>query len=88
MANGDDGWADAYDEYARYMYFMAKAVRYILGIIPPDPTTLNPRDMMGLIDMARHFLGLSQDQLYVLAKLMTMSAADFVHASTLKIAQP
>src|SRR5690606_3179524 len=70
--------ADAYDEYARYMYFMAKAVRYILNIIPPDPTTLSPRDMMALLDMARHFLNLSQDQLYVLAKLMTMSAADFV----------
>ncbi|MFO7661774.1 MAG: NAD(P)/FAD-dependent oxidoreductase, partial [Chloroflexota bacterium] len=70
--------ADAYDEYARYMYFMAKAVKYILGIIPPDPTALNPKDLMGLLDMARHFLGLSQDQLYVLAKLMTMSAADFV----------
>ena len=40
------------------MYFMAKAVRYILGIIPPDPTALNPKDMMGLLDMARHFLGL------------------------------
>ncbi len=33
---------------------------------------------MGLVDMANHFLNLSQDQLYVLAKLMTMSAADFV----------
>ena len=35
----------------------AKAVRYILNIIPPDPTTFHPKDMMGLIDMARHFLG-------------------------------
>ena len=26
--------------------------------------------------MGRHFLNLSQDQLYVLAKLMTMSAAE------------
>jgi phytoene dehydrogenase-like protein len=70
--------ADAYDEYGRYMYFMAKAAKYILGVIPPDPTSLNPKDLMGLVDMARHFLNLSQDQLYVLAKLMTMSAADFV----------
>jgi phytoene dehydrogenase-like protein len=70
--------ADAYDEYSRYMYFMAKAVRYILGVIPPDPTTFNPKDMMGLVDMARYFLKLDQDQLYVLAKLMTMSAADFI----------
>ena len=70
--------ADTYDEYARYMYFMAKAVRYILGVIPPDPTSFNPKDIKGLLDMGRHFLNLSQDQLYVLAKLMTMSAADFV----------
>ena len=70
--------AGAYDEYARAMYFMAKAVRYILSIIPPDPTSFSPGELMRLLDMARHFLGLSQDQLYVLAKLMTMSAADFV----------
>jgi len=70
--------ADAYDDYARSMYFMAKAVKYILGVIPPDPTTLNPKDLMGLLEMARHFLGLGQEQLYTLAKLMTMSAADFV----------
>lgn len=70
--------ADAYDDYARTMYFMAKAVRYIMGIVPPDPTAFNPGDMIGLVDMVRHFLGLDQDQLYVLAKLMTMSAADFV----------
>ncbi|MEZ4516617.1 MAG: NAD(P)/FAD-dependent oxidoreductase [Chloroflexota bacterium] len=70
--------AEAYEEYGRYMYFMAKAVKYILGVIPSDPTSLNPKELMGLVDMARHFLNLDQDQLYVLAKLMTMSAADFV----------
>ncbi|MFW5942645.1 MAG: phytoene desaturase family protein [bacterium] len=70
--------ADAYDDYSRTMYFMAKAVKYILGIIPPDPTTYNPRDLWGLVDMARHFLGLGEEQLYMLAKLMTMSSADFL----------
>jgi phytoene dehydrogenase-like protein len=70
--------AGAYDEYSRNMYFMAKAVKYILGIRPPDPTRYHPRDLWGLVDMARHFLGLPEDQLWLLAKLMTMSAADFV----------
>jgi phytoene dehydrogenase-like protein len=70
--------AEAYDEYGRNMYFMAKAVKYILGIIPPDPTTFYPRDWMGLVGLARHFLGLGEEQLYMLAKLMTMSAADFL----------
>lgn len=70
--------ADAYDEYGRDMYFMAKAVKYILGILPPDPTSFKPGELMGLANLARHFLGLGEDKLYLLAKLMTMSAADFV----------
>lgn len=70
--------ADAYDEYGRSMYFMAKAVKYILGLVPPDPTSYHPRDLLGLVDMARHFLNLGEEKLYLLAKLMTMSSADFL----------
>jgi len=70
--------ADAYDDYGRSMYFMAKAVKYILGIVPPDPATLNPKDWLGLLRMSRHFLNLGEEKLFMLAKLMTMSAADFV----------
>jgi phytoene dehydrogenase-like protein len=70
--------AEAYEEYNRAMFFMAKAVKYILGIVPPDPTTYRPRDMAGLLGLARHALGLSQRDLYMLTKLMTMSSADFV----------
>ena len=70
--------AGVYDEYARNMYFMAKAVKYILSITPPDPTGYNPKDWLELLAMARHFLGLGKEQLYLLAKLMTMSAADFL----------
>jgi len=70
--------AEAYEEYSREMYFMAKAVKYILGIIPPDPTSLNPKDLLGLVGMGKHFLGLGEEKLYTLTKLMTMSAADFL----------
>ncbi len=70
--------AGVYDEYSRNMYFMAKAVKYILGVMPSDPTSYNPKDLLGLVDMARHFLGLGEEQLFMLAKLMTMSAADFL----------
>ncbi|MFQ5639010.1 MAG: phytoene desaturase family protein [bacterium] len=70
--------AEAYDEYGRTMYFMAKAVKYMLGIIPPDPTTLNPKDLFGLRDLAKHLLGLDEENLYTLVKLMTMSSADFL----------
>ncbi|GAB4277045.1 MAG: NAD(P)/FAD-dependent oxidoreductase [Candidatus Promineifilaceae bacterium] len=70
--------AEAYEEYGRNMYFMAKAAKYILGIIPPDPTSLHPQELWELVKMARHFLNLDEEQLWLFAKLMTMSAADFV----------
>jgi len=70
--------SEAYDEYSRSMYFMAKAVKYILGQVPPDPASLNPRDLAGLAGLGRHFLGLGEEQLSLLTKLMTMSSADFL----------
>ena len=70
--------ADAYEDYSRSMYFMAKAVKYILGAIPPDPTRLNPGDLRGLLEMARHFLRLDDEPFYTLVRLMTMSSADFL----------
>ncbi|HSG15564.1 MAG TPA: NAD(P)/FAD-dependent oxidoreductase [Anaerolineae bacterium] len=70
--------AEAYEDYGRAMYFMAKAVKYILGQTPPDPTSFRPGDLSGMLGLARHVLGLPSDDLAMLAKLMTMSAADFV----------
>ncbi len=70
--------AEAYQDYGRTMYFMAKAVKYMLGIIPPEPTSLHPKDVMGLTGLARHLLGIGEDNLYTLTKLMTMSSADFL----------
>ncbi len=70
--------ADAYEDYGRMMYFMAKAVKYILGIIPPDPASLHPADLNGLLNLARRFLGLEREQFYTLMRLMTMSSADFL----------
>ena len=70
--------AEAYDEYGRTMYFMAKAVKYMLGIVPPDPATLNPKDLLGLSGVMKHMLGLEEEQLYTLVKIMTMSSADFL----------
>ncbi len=70
--------AEAYSDYSRTMYFMARAVRFMLGIIPPDPTSLKFRDLNGLLKLAKHMLGLSTQDFYTLSKLMTMSSADFL----------
>jgi phytoene dehydrogenase-like protein len=70
--------ADAYEDYSRTMYFMAKAVKYVLDVVPPDPTSLNPSNLKALANMSKHFLGLPEDQFYSLVRLMTMSSADFL----------
>ena len=41
--------AEIYEEYSRLMGLMAMAVKPILGMIPPDPTSLSPRDLRGLL---------------------------------------
>jgi phytoene dehydrogenase-like protein len=60
------------------MYHMAHAVKPILGLVPPDPTSLNPKDLMGLLRLGQHFRGLGAEQFHALFKLMTMSSADFL----------
>ena len=70
--------AEAYEEYGQLMVQMAMAVKPILGITPPEPTTLNPKDLMGLANVGKHFKGLGEKLLYDLTKLMTMSSADFL----------
>ncbi len=70
--------AEAYDEYSQQMFFMAKAVKPLLGMAPPDPASLNPLELMRLARLAGHLNDLDQEQLYTFIKLMTMSAADFL----------
>lgn len=70
--------ADAYEDYGRTMYFMARAVKYILSITPPNPASLNPRELLGMAGLGRHLLGLGEENLYTLVRLMTMSSADFL----------
>ncbi len=70
--------ADAYDEFGRLMYQLAFAAKPLLGMVPPDPTSLAPRDLLGLLRVARHVKGLGADRFHALVKLMTMSAADYL----------
>src|SRR3989442_618503 len=50
----------------------------ILGMVPPDPTSLSPGDLLGLARLAKHFPGLGERHFHALCKLMTMSSADFL----------
>lgn len=70
--------AEAYDRFGKLMYHMAYAVKPILSMLPPDVDSVLPKDLRGLARLGRHFRGLGQEHFYALAKLMTMSAADYL----------
>src|ERR1700759_5441827 len=70
--------AEAYDEFGKAMQAMCRFVKPILSMVPPDPTTLNPRELMKLLFIGRRFQGMSSYDKYNQVQLMTMSAIDFL----------
>src|SRR5574342_745333 len=70
--------AEAYDEYARVMARAAKAIKPIINLIPPDPSSLSPRDLLGLLKVGQYAASLSEKELYTIAKLATQSSADLL----------
>ena len=70
--------AEAYDEFSQAMAQMCRFVKPIMGMVPPDPTSLDPRDLKKLYFLVRRFQELPQEDKYNLVQLMTMSAADFL----------
>jgi phytoene dehydrogenase-like protein len=70
--------AEAYDEYGRAMVEMARFVKPILDMTPPDPWSLNPRELARLAFLGRRFRNLPGADRYNQVQLMTMSATDFL----------
>jgi phytoene dehydrogenase-like protein len=70
--------AEAYEEFGKAMLQMCRFVKPILAMVPPDPTTLNPKDLFKLLFLGRRFKDLSGEDKYNQVQLMTMSAIDFL----------
>jgi phytoene dehydrogenase-like protein len=70
--------AEAMVVFGRLMQHMAMAVKPILGMVPPDPGSLAPSDLAGLLRLGGHFRSLGAERFHALYKLMTMSAADYL----------
>ena len=70
--------AEAITEFGRLMSHMARAVKPILGMIPPDPTSLSPGDLKGLLRLGGHLQSLGAERFHALYKLMTMSSSDYL----------
>jgi phytoene dehydrogenase-like protein len=70
--------AEAYDEYGRAMVAMGRFVKPILSMLPPDPLSLDPRDLRALLNLVQRFRDLPRQDQYTQVQLMTMSAIDFL----------
>src|SRR5437660_5062495 len=70
--------AEAYEEFGKAMQAMCRFVKPILGMVPPDPATLNPRELMKLPVIGRRLQGLARQDKYNQVQLMTMSHVDFL----------
>src|SRR5438045_504063 len=58
--------------------YLAMAVGPRHGRIPPDPTSLSPKELKGMLKFGQHFRSLGPKHFNALHKLMTMSSADFL----------
>ncbi|HVY45504.1 MAG TPA: NAD(P)/FAD-dependent oxidoreductase [Minicystis sp.] len=70
--------ADAYGEYAATMRRLALAVKPLLDVAPPDPASDDPRDRAALAAIGERLAAMPRRDVDLLARLLTMSAADFL----------
>ena len=70
--------AEAYEEYGKAMVEMARFVKPLLEMTPPDPMTRDPRELMKLARLGQRFRALADEDRRNLIQLMTMSAVDFL----------
>jgi phytoene dehydrogenase-like protein len=69
---------EAYEEYGQLMVDMARFIKPILSIVPPDPASNDPRPLLPLGGLVRSFQRLTERQQAVFVQLMTMPAATFL----------
>ena len=70
--------AEAYDEYGKAMVEMGRFAKPILGMTPPDPTSLDPRGLLELLAIGKRFRAMRHHDRVNQIQLLTMSAVDFL----------
>jgi phytoene dehydrogenase-like protein len=70
--------AEAYEEYGQLMADMARFIKPILSVVPPDPGRINPFDWMPVVGLAKSFQQLPERLQSTFVQLMTMSATEFL----------
>jgi phytoene dehydrogenase-like protein len=70
--------AEAYDEFGLMLHQMARAIKPLLAMAPPNPTSFSFGELLGMKKLAEHFRALGPGRFAMLHKLLTMSSADFL----------
>src|SRR6266487_3261184 len=70
--------AEAYEEYGLLMAEMARFIKPILSIVPPDPGRISPMEWLPLTGLAKDFKDLPQKLQTTFIQLMTMSASGII----------
>jgi phytoene dehydrogenase-like protein len=70
--------AEAYDEFGLELHQMARLIKPILAVAPPDPASLAPRELLDLARLARMFGKIEKKKFNTLWKLLTMSSAEYL----------
>jgi phytoene dehydrogenase-like protein len=70
--------AEAYDEFGRELHLMARAIKPLLAVAPPDPASLAPGNLLELAKLRRYFRDLGSEKFHMLHRLLTMSSADYL----------
>ncbi|MGZ4431374.1 MAG: phytoene desaturase family protein [Gaiellales bacterium] len=70
--------AEAYEEYGQLMVQMARFIKPVLSVVPPDQGRINPLEWIPLTPLARSFARLPRRLQDTFIQVMTMSAADFL----------
>src|SRR5687768_5218854 len=60
--------AEAYDEFGLMLHQMARAVKPLLGMSPPDPASLMPGNLSAMANLAQHFRDLGAKRFHLLHK--------------------
>ncbi len=70
--------AESYPRFGLRMHQLSQAIRGLLMMRPPKLGSAHPRELGGLVDLARHFAKLGDRRCHELARLMTASARDYL----------
>lgn len=70
--------AEVYPEFGRAMVQMSRFIKPLIDAPAPEPASLNPLELLEMAKTAARLKGLGRKDMVRLAKMMTMSAADFL----------